>query len=184
MLLSQLAMVLAIFTAATPPAFDVGPQVGKTVPAIAAHTTDGAATNVRDLSGRNGLVLVFFRSAKWCPYCQKQLIELRAAQGPLEQRGYRMAAISYDAPEVLMRFAAQRGIPYPLLSDAGSKTIDAFNLRDIRYKPESFAWGVPYASIFVLTPKGVVRAKLAEEDYKTRPTNEAVIAAVDGLARR
>lgn len=184
MLLAALTIALALLTTSTAPTFDVGPAVGKPAPAIQAHTTDGAATSVRTLSGKNGLVLVFFRSAKWCPYCQKQLIELRSAQGPLEQRGYRMAAISYDAPEVLIRFAAQRGIAYPLLSDTGSKTIDAYNLRDIRYKPDSFAWGVPYASIFVLSPGGVVKAKLAEEDYKTRPTNEAVIAAVDALARK
>ena len=178
---ASLAMVFALLAASTPPSFDVGPQVGATVPTLQARTTAGAATSVRDLSGKQGLVLVFFRSAKWCPYCQKQLIELRAAQGPLEQRGYRLAAVSYDPTDVLIRFAAQRQIAYPLLSDAGSKTIDAFKLRDVRYKPDSFAWGVPYASIFVLSPGGVVRTKLAEEDYKTRPTNEAVLAAVDGL---
>lgn len=183
------SIVLAIALALAAPlaalaAFDVGPAVGQKAPPLQAVTTGGVAASVSSLSGRNGLVLVFYRSAKWCPYCQKQLIELRTAQGPLEQRGYRMAAISYDPTEVLVRFAAQRGVAYPLLSDVGSKTIDAFNLRDTRYKPGSFAWGVPYPVILVLSPQGVVRAKLAEEDYKVRPTNEAVMAAVDGLKKR
>lgn len=182
--LAALAVALVLPAAALAAAFDVGPAVGQKVPALQASTTDGAATSVRQLSGSKGLVLVFFRSAKWCPYCQKQLIQLRAAQGPLEQRGYRLAALSYDPTDVLIRFAAQRGVAYPLLSDNGSKTIDAFKLRDVRYKPESFAWGVPYASIFLLSPSGVVQAKLAEEDYKVRPTNEAVMAAVDALASR
>ena len=39
-------------------------------------------------------------------------------------------------------------------------------------------------ALLVLSPQGVVRAKLAEEDYKVRPTNEAVMAAVDGLKKR
>ena len=59
-------------------------------------------------------------------------------------------------------------------------TIDAWKLRDTRYKPDSFAWGVPYASIYVISPKGVLKAKLAEEDYKMRPPLSAVLDAIDG----
>ena len=180
---ASLAMVFALLAASTPPSFDVGPQVGATVPALQARTTAGAATNVRELSGKQGLVLVFFRSAKWCPYCQKQLIELKDAKAPLAQRGYRLVALSYDPPEVLTRFSEQREIPYAFLSDTGSATIDAFKLRDPQYKPDSFAYGVPMPAIFVISPRGVVQAKLAEEGYKTRPPVAAVLAAVDGLKK-
>jgi peroxiredoxin len=94
-----------------------------------------------------------------------------------------LAAISYDPTDVLTRFTEQRQIPYPLLSDVGSVTIDAWKLRDVRYKPDTYAWGVPYASIYVVAPNGVLRAKLAEEDYKTRPPLSAVLSAIDGLKR-
>jgi peroxiredoxin len=157
--------------------------VGAKVPALHATNLKGAPVKLRDLSGKSGVVLVFFRSAKWCPYCQKQLMELKDAPGPLAERGYKLAAISYDPTEVLTRFTDQRQIPYPLLSDAGSVTIDAFKLRDVRYKPDSFAWGVPYATIYVIAPNGVLKAKLAEEDYKTRPQLNAVLSAIDGLKR-
>ena len=65
----------------------------------------------------------------------------------------------------------------------GSVTIDAWKLRDVRYKPDSFAWGVPYASIYVIAPNGTLRAKLAEEDYKVRPPLAAVLATIDGLPK-
>jgi len=180
------ALVLAlmlIWPASALAAWDVGPAVGAKVPPI--HVTDlkGAPVSLGDLSGRNGVVLVFFRSAKWCPYCQRQLMELKDAPGPLAERGYKLAALSYDPTDVLSRFTEQRQIPYPLLSDAGSATIDGWKLRDVRYKPDSFAWGVPYASIYVISPKGVLRAKLAEEDYKVRPPLTAVLAAIDGLPK-
>jgi|SRR5579859_741432 len=164
-------------------AWDVGPALGATVPALHATDLKGAPVNVRDLSGKSGLVLVFFRSAKWCPYCQKQLIDLKEAPGPLSERGYKLAAISYDPIDVLTQFTQKREIPYPLLSDQGSVTIDAWKLRDIRYKPDSFAWGSPYASIYVLSPNGVLKAKLAEEDYKIRPPLTAVLAAIDALPK-
>lgn len=165
-------------------AWDVGPAVGGKVPPLHATDADGAPASLRGLSGKRGLVLVFFRSAKWCPYCQKQLMELKDAPGELAARGYKLAAISYDPPEVLQRFTEQRTIPYPLLSDAGSVTIDAYKLRDTRYPPTSFAWGVPYASIYVISPDGVLRGKLAEEDYKVRPPVSAILALIDGLPKR
>ncbi len=163
--------------------WEVGPTVGSRVPALHATDINGQSVSLGELSGKTGLVLVFFRSAKWCPYCQKQLGELTEALGPLGARGYKIAAISYDDPAVLAQFTARRGINYPLLADKGSVTIDDWKLRDSRYAPGSYAWGVPYASIYILSPKGVLRAKLAEEDYKLRPPLNLILSTIDGLPK-
>ena len=88
---------------------------------------------------------------------------------PLAQRGFRVAALSYDPPAVLEGFAKQRGIPYRLLSDEGSTTIDRFGLRDPAYRPGHYAHGVPQPAIFVLSPNGTVLAKLAEGLPISRP---------------
>lgn len=182
-LFAALLLAWPTAAAAAAAAFDPGPAVGSRVPPISARDLAGKPVTVAGLSDRNGVVLVFVRSAKWCPYCQKQLIDLKAAKAPLAERGYRLVALSYDSPEVLTRFAEQREIPYAFLSDTGSATIDAFKLRDPQYKPESFAYGVPVPAIFVISPRGVVQAKLAEEGYKTRPPVDVVLAAVDGLKK-
>lgn len=162
-------------------ALDVGPAIGAKIPTFEARDAEGKSVRWEDIAGPKGTVLVFFRSAKWCPYCQAQLIALKDAAAPLNQRGYRLVAISYDEPDVLASFTKQRTIPYALLSDKNSMMIDAFKLRDPQYKPDSFAYGVPLPAIFVISPAGVVQAKLAEEGYKTRPPVETVIAAVDGV---
>ena len=177
------ALVLSLAAWGTALAYDVGPPVGARVPAFSAKDADGAPRTLQSLMGPSGLVLVFHRSARWCPYCQAQLISLREAEAPLARRGYKLAAISYDAPDVLRTFAGRRQIGYALLSDEGSRTIDAFGLRDPQYKPGSMAYGVPQPAIFIISPQGVIRANLAEEGYKKRPQVEAVLAAVDGLAR-
>lgn len=162
-------------------AFDVGPPLGTKAPRLHATDVTGKPVDIRSISGRNGVVLLFFRSAKWCPYCQKQLMDFREAQAPLEARGYKLAAISYDPPEVLAAFARQRQISYEFLSDKGSVTIDAFALRDPQYRPDSFAYGVPRPVIFIISRRGVIEAKLAEEGFKVRPSVAAVLAAVDAL---
>jgi peroxiredoxin len=183
-LLTPVAAIVAVLAAL--PAFagiDIGPAVGAMAPALAPTVTDtaGKTATIKSIRGDKGTVLIFFRSVKWCPYCQHQMIEFKAATAPLTQRGYRLAAISYDDAATQAAFAAKEGTTLTFLSDPGSKTIDAWSLRDPQYKPDSFAFGVPRPAIFVLDAKGVIRAKLAEDGYKVRPSVEAVLAAVDAI---
>jgi peroxiredoxin len=175
---------LALIFSPVAMALDVGPPVGEQIPAFEARDAQGKPVQWTDIAGSKGTVLVFFRSARWCPYCQAQLIALKDAAVPLSQRGYQLVAVSYDEPEVLANFIKLRAIPYTLLSDKNSAMIDAFKLRDPQYKSDSFAYGVPLPSIFVISPAGMVQAKLAEEGYKTRPPVETVIAAVDAVLAR
>ncbi len=160
---------------------DIGPAVGAHAPAVAVVDSKGVARDLPSLTGKKGVVLVFFRSARWCPYCQHQLIDLQSVQAPLAKRGYTLAALSYDKPEALAAFAQKQGVAYTLVSDDGSKVIDAFNLRDPQYAKGSFAEGVPRPAIFVIDSKGIVRSKLALEGYKVRPADNDVLKAVDAV---
>jgi peroxiredoxin len=155
---------------------DLGPPIGSTAPDIGKRLTD--------LMGSKGLVLMFFRSADWCPYCQAQLIEMNGGAAEIESRGYRIAALSYDSPEILKTFTDKRHISFTFLSDPKSEVIDLYKLRDPQYPPGNRAYGVPRPIIFVLDLKGVIRAKLYEESFKVRPPVSAVIGAIDALAAK
>ena len=99
--LTALAALVALpaFAQPAPGApIDIGPAVGAAIPAFAAVDRTGAPRDFASLPGKRGVVLVFFRSARWCPFCQHQLIDLKTVQAPLTERGYRLAAISYDHP--------------------------------------------------------------------------------------
>ena len=84
--------------------------------------------------------------------------------------------ISYDSPEVLKRAASKHQVTFPLLSDKGSKTIDAYGIRN-QEATGRFA-GIPHPTTFVVDDKGVIRAKLFQEGYKERRTSEEMIKAV------
>ncbi len=178
----SLALAAPAAVAAATVAYAAAPiAVGAKVPAnFAAVDSTGKPRSFASVTGAKGVVMVFFRSAKWCPYCQAQLKDIRALTPELQKRGYTLAAISYDTPEVLSNFAGKQDVKYTLLSDAGSKMIDAFGLRDPNYAPDSFAYGVPTATVLVIGKNGVVRKKLSTTDYKVRPSNATIIAAVDG----
>ncbi len=175
-----LLMVAMSLNAAPALADDLGPPVGTSAPALGTLPDQtGRPRMLADLTGRKGLVLVFFRSAGWCPYCQAQLIDLNTGVPEIEKRGYKIAALSYDQPAVTADFAAKRNIAFPFLSDPESKVIDRFDLRDPQYPPGSKAYGVPRPIIFILDPNGRIEAKLYEQTFKTRPPVGAVIAKID-----
>ncbi|HEY4273569.1 MAG TPA: redoxin domain-containing protein [Candidatus Udaeobacter sp.] len=87
-----------------------------------------------------------------------------------------LVAISYDSPEVLKRFAAKKSIAYPLLSDTGSKTIDAYGIRN--KEAMGRASRIPYPGTFIIGTDGVIRAKLFLEGYKERASTEAIVQAL------
>ncbi|WP_164155300.1 peroxiredoxin family protein [Sandarakinorhabdus rubra] len=160
------------------------PAVGERAPAVAGTDISGKARTLKQLAGKKGTVLMFFRSAEWCPYCKAQLIAMNAeAAAPLAARGYTLVGLSYDAVPVLAKFAAERNVGWPLLSDPQSKVIDGWQLRDPAYPPGNRANGVPRPAIYVIDAKGVIRARLMEENYRNRPPASAVLAAVDALGQ-
>lgn len=176
------ALVLMLGGAIAAPAGAAEITAGAKVPAsFKAVDATGRARNWASIAGKRGTVLVLFRSAKWCPYCQAQLKSLKDVQASLTQRGIGLAALSYDPPDVLAGFAAKTGIGYTLLSDPKSAMIDAFGLRDPAYQAGSYAYGVPKASILLVDAKGVLRWKSVASDYKIRADNTAILNAVDAL---
>jgi peroxiredoxin len=164
---------------------DLGPPVGTKAPDIGTPPDQtGKPRALADLMGKNGLVLLFFRSADWCPFCKAQLIDVNGGAAEIEKRGYGLAALSYDSPEILATFTAKREIAYTLLSDPKSEVIDRYKLRDPQYPPGSRAYGVPRPIIFILDPNGVIKAKLYEESFKNRPPVTVVISKLDEIGGR
>src|SRR5690242_13869933 len=108
--------------------FKLGPQVGATVPDFNLPDQHGRTWSLQSVMGPKGAMIVFYRSADWCPYCKTQLLELQSQYAGLRKDGLGLAAISYDSQDVLGAFSQQHGITFPLLSDAGSATIKRYGI--------------------------------------------------------
>ncbi len=175
-------VLIAVPVAVTAFADDLGPPVGTKAPDIGTPLDQtGHPRTLADLTGSNGLVLFFFRSADWCPFCKAQLIDINGGVAEIKKRGYTVAGLSYDSPEILAAFTAKRDIAYTLLSDPKSEVIDRYKLRDPQYPAGSRAYGVPRPIIFILDTNGTIKAKLYEESYKDRPPVTLVISKLDEL---
>ncbi|MEH6809424.1 MAG: redoxin domain-containing protein [Hyphomonas oceanitis] len=159
----------------------VGLPNGAEAPAVSLVDTAGETQTLETLAGPKGTVFAFVRSADWCPYCKKQLLDLEAAAAPLAAAGWTLVAVSYDPVETLAGYKADKGLTYELLSDEGSAAIKAFNLLNTEVKPGSRYEGIPHPAIVFVNADGHVVKTLREEGYKTRPAVDLVIETAEGL---
>ncbi len=155
-----------------------GLMPGAKAPQFTLTDQAGKPENLQTLSGRNGLLLLFFRSADWCPFCKGQLVDLEGAQKAFAAKGINVAAISYDSPAILADFTKRRAITYPLLSDKNSELIDKFGIRN----PEGTGMqaGIPYPGFYLIDPHGVIVKRYFETAYVNRLTANSLYANLFG----
>src|SRR4029453_19068955 len=100
----------------------------------------------------------------------------------LTDAGVAVVAISYDAEDVLAKFAKNQKIEYPLLSDPDHTTIIAYGLLNKEAKGRQE--GIPYPGTMIVDKDGVIRAKLFYEGYAKRHTADEIIKAAMGIRSR
>ena len=156
---------------------NVGIAVGTPAPiALGLLDSAGKPTTLKAQMGENGMVLLMVRSADWCPFCKAQLLRSEKIRPAIAAQGYALVSVSYDKPEKLAEFIRNKGIGYIMLSDSGSRLIDALGLRDPQYKADSFAYGVPRPTVLVLAKDGTVKSKFVDADFRSRQSNDQVMA--------
>ena len=108
-------------------------------------------------------------------------------KGLLDEKGKKNAeliAVSVDNRELLQTMAdkiAADGVKpdFTFLSDPGHRVIDRYGLRN----PDN-PRGIPHPTTYVIDQNGIVRWKFTEVNYKIRPTNEMIVAALGKLDKK
>lgn len=156
-------------------------KVGDTAPDFS--LVDDGEKSVKLSAIEGPVVLVFYR-AYWCPFCVRQLADLRS----LKQDGFTIVAISPDPINRLRETKSKvakdgKGdIPFALLSDPGSKTVNAYGVYDPTYAGQDVD-GIPRPSIFVLDKDRKVVWASISMDYKKRPTVDEIKSKLEKLKK-
>lgn len=130
------------------------------------------------LAGEKGAVLVFVRSADWCPYCQVQLLDLKFDGSAITDLGYSIVIVSYDEVPKLKAFTDKYEYPYTMLSDQDSEIIKAFGVLNEDVDPKSFKYGIPNPAVFVVSREGIITHKLGDGSVRKRAAVDSIIAAI------
>jgi peroxiredoxin len=158
-------------------------SVGEQAPDFTLEDIQGKQVSLSETRGKLPTVLVFYRGY-WCPFCAHQLSELRSLLKADEQ--VRVLAVSVDDHEktkqLIDKIAADGNgaVNYTMLSDPGHKVIDAYGLHDPAYDGTKFD-GIPHPTVYVIDKNGRVAWAKVETDYKVRPSNADIRAALEAL---
>jgi len=126
-------------------------------------------------------------------------VELQSRVVEIQRQGLGLAVISYDPPEILRAFSKQRGITFPLLSDAGSATIKRYGIlnpvpewatgpngsdpsvqSDVQnyvsvVRPNASMVGIAFPGTFILDRQGRVTSRFFEDFYIERNTVSSIM---------
>jgi peroxiredoxin len=92
-----------------------------------------------------------------------------------------LLALSIDDREMQQRMVDRvaesdgRVLQFPLLSDPDHAVIDRYGLLN---QEDPQARPIPHPVVFIIDRNGVVRWKFIEINYRIRPTNEMILAAL------
>jgi peroxiredoxin len=155
--------------------------VGASAPDFSLAAHDGKTVKLSKGYGHAKTVIVFYRGS-WCPFCVRQLSELRTLVQPGEH--INLYAVSVDPVEKSKALATKIGsdgkgeFNFQILSDPNHAVIDAWGVHDPAYDGKQFD-GIPHPAIFILDKKGKIAWAKVEPDYKKRPTIAELRAALD-----
>lgn len=108
--------VLVLTASASGFADRVGLGKGFRPPSFSATDLDGTRHTLEEYQNR---ILVLHFWATWCPYCRKEIPELRELQHQWAAKDVRVLTVSTDEDlGKLKQFVAQQRLPYPVIADA------------------------------------------------------------------
>ncbi len=172
---------------------DVTPLLnGMSVPNVVVETADGSPVSLQALLMQKPTVIVFYRGG-WCPYCSRQLAELKDIEQELVQEGYQILAISPESPEKLQSQKLETEFAAQLISDESLQAIKAFGIgfyvpNDTRklYKDrmsvelaadKTNQAVLPAPAIFITNTDGQVVFNYVNPNFRVRPSAELVLSA-------
>ena len=156
---------------------------GEEAPDFTLEDLQGNPITLSSARGKTATVVVFYRGY-WCPFCARQLAELRSLTKDNEQ--IRLLAISVDDHETTKKFIEKissdgnGSVNYTMLSDPDHKVIDRYGLHDSTYDGTKFD-GIPHPAVYVIDKTGRVAWSKVEFDYKVRPSNADIRAALQSV---
>jgi peroxiredoxin len=172
-------------------------KVGDIAPTFKLVNAEGELVSSGQMLEQGPLVVTFYRGV-WCPYCN---IDLQAIEESIEEiraLGAQLVAVSMQTPENSLKSQRQNKLSYPILTDAGGKTADAFGIRwrlqdelidvhkgfniDLAVINGEPSWTLPMPARYVIGRDGKIAYAEVSPDYTKRPDPSELLPVLRALA--
>jgi peroxiredoxin len=151
--------------------------VGQQAPEVVLVSGERKAVKLSELRGKP-TVLAFFPAA-FTGTCTKEMCRFRDDLSRFNTMNAQVVGISADTPFVLLEFAKQHQLTFPLLSDFNHQAMKAFGVYDSSFL--GLLDGISKRSVFVLDKNGKVAYVWLSDAPGQEPPYDEVQAAVQKL---
>jgi peroxiredoxin len=95
--------------------------------------------SLKDLSGKTrslkdyrGKVVFLYFTTTWCPYCKKDIPNLKKLYSSLKGKDFQMLAVYInESPQKVASFAAKYALPYTVLLDTDAAAARSYGIRGV-----------------------------------------------------
>ena len=170
-----------------------GLREGTLAPDFTLPDVHGRAVTLSALLGQGPVVLTFYRG-EWCPHCNLQLRAYEAILPQIRELGVSLVAVSPQTPDQSLTTTEQKGLTFPVLSDAGNEVARRYGLvfslsetlragsADLPAYNGDDSWELPMPGTFVIAPDGTVQLAFVDADWTRRLEPAAILDALRQLA--
>ncbi len=143
---------------------ETAPKEGFLAPDFTLQDLNGQTYTLSDLQGQ-AVLLNFW--ATWCPPCRAEMPAIAQVYADYQAQGFLVLAVTADDTRAeAASFAAEYGLPFPILVDSSAQVARAYRITSL---PTSF----------FITPQGIIQKMIVGG-----PMSEAGIRAnVEGLLK-
>ncbi len=178
--ITLLCLTLSAFKSQSLP---VGLSVNDIAPSFISIDQNGKTIALKELLKKGSVVIVFYRG-EWCPYCNKQLMELQDSMALITKTGATIIAISPERQENINKTIQKTKASYSVLSDDSLKTMNAYKVAfelDSKTTERYKGYGVnlterngtngnnlPVPAVYIVNKEGKITYRYFDPNFKNR----------------
>jgi peroxiredoxin len=156
---------------------------GDPLPVVTWKDSKGETVSSSSLWASGPVIVELFRSAVWCPFCQKQLFALADAADRFAAEGVAIVAASPDTTETIAKIEKEglkgkKPFRLRLVSDPKGRMADALgflNPDSVKEGVRPEAYGLPFPTTIIVDNRGIVRFVKTHRDFRERVTPDEMI---------
>ena len=164
-------------------------KVGDAAPTFSLPDATGGTVSSADLLKQGPVVVVFYRGA-WCPYCNLELHAWQQHLDAVHALGAELVAISPQTPDASLTSKQKNELAFPVLSDVGNHTADAFGITSQVIPEVVKVWKgkivlsdyngddsakLPLPATYLIDRDGRIRYAFADAEYRVRAEPDEVL---------
>ena len=168
-----------------------GLSVNDKAPDFATIDQSGNKINLSETYKKGNVVLIFYRG-QWCPYCNKQMMQLQDSLSLIKAKGATVIAVTAEKPENISKTVAKTKASFPIVHDeklkimkqydvafaVDAKTVEMYKKYGIDFEQSNGSNGanLPVPAVYIINKEGKIIYRFFDQNYTKRATVKEILS--------